>query len=513
MPYLGLSPLPVVLAPARAIPPIPAEPPVTMSDAPLRDLTIPPSRKRAQSESYLLSKHNVLKAFDGVEDLATDERTLTEKDRDAVLHHLRQLRSAVARVLWKAGLYTGTSILDDFVLEVTKSGQPDICGRVIDRLRQAGVERPGFVLYPLTEFGMEVPFFGSEPDLRDFAVFREADFAVTAQTGSVDGAYARLNEMAAALGITTVPDRFSFEHHVRAGNMRWMTRNPLLLVRLSSHTGAYYENQFIYTLKIRVAAAMVVMLHALSVDAGITVDKFHSSAEVSNDETLDIRHYLIGEATRADKPLSLRRVPMRVGALELARLSDLAVTLSTRTLARPELRALEQRLTPALRAVERGYLRYVNLTSGARVHSRVFRRLVTAIDWYRQSFGSRTNEAEAIVALAVAFETLLTDHYAPGSVARLERRVGICLAKRPNVRQYQDSVVAVHKARSEIVHTGDGRRETDIHRAQAAFALCFLEVASRLDRLDRTMSDPIRELLGDSLTTEEVKATGDTGTT
>lgn len=441
-----------------------------------------------------------------MEQLATDERKFSKKDREAVLHHLLQLRSTLARTLWKAGLYIGVSVLDEFVLEAAKTGQADICRRVLDDLQSAGIDRPGFVLYPLTEFGMEVPFLRSSPDLRDMAVFKEANFAVTAQTGTVETAYARMNEMAAALDITAVPDRSSFEHHIQAGNMKWITRNPLLLVRLSSHTGAYYENQFIYMLKIRIAAAMVVMLHALSVDAGITVNKFNSTAELSNFETLDIRHYLIGEATQADRPLNLRRVPMNVAALELARLSDLAVTLSTRTLARPELVALAWRLTPALRAVEDGYLRYVNLTSGERVHSRVFRRLVTAIDWYRQSFGSRTNEAEAIVALAVAFETLLTDFYAPGSVARLERRVGICLNQDPNVRQYQDSVVAVHKARSEIVHTGDGGRETDIRRAQAAFALCFLEVAARLDRLDRTMSDPVRELLGDSLTPEEIEA-------
>lgn len=143
MPDLGRFP-PTCRAPSRpCYPPYPAEPPVTMSDAPLLDLTIPTSKKRAQSESYLLSKHNVLKVFDSVEDLATDEQTPTEKDRDAVLHHLLQFRSAVARVFRKAGLYTGNSIFDDFVLEVTKSGQPYICGRVIDRLPQAGVERPG----------------------------------------------------------------------------------------------------------------------------------------------------------------------------------------------------------------------------------------------------------------------------------------------------------------------------------------------------------------------------------
>jgi hypothetical protein len=36
--------------------------------------------------------------------------------------------------------------------------------------------------------------------------------------------------------------------------------------------------------------------------------------------------------------------------------------------------------------------------------------------------------------------------------------------------------------------------------------LCFCEVASRLDRLDRKMLDPIRELLNDSLTQEESEA-------
>ncbi|TCP80848.1 hypothetical protein C8J31_11490 [Rhizobium sp. PP-CC-2G-626] len=477
-----------------------------MTEIHFSESTIPASSKRSHSEGYLRSKHNQLTGFDNVEDLATDVTRLGGVERDAIVHHLTGLRATIARVLWRAGYYIGTSVLDEFVFEAVKSGQPNVCDLVLGSLRDAGVDRAGFVLYPLTEFGMEIPLFGSDPDLQNIAVFREANFAVTEQTGSLEAAYERMNEMAAALEIVAVPDRSSFDHHVRAGNMEWITRNPLMLVRLASHTGSYYENQFIYTLKIRIASAMAVMIHALSVEAGITVEKFNSSAEVNNFQTLDIRHYLIGEATQAGQPLNLRRVPMNVAALEMARLSDLPVTLSTRALARPELNSVVARLTPALRAVENGYLRYVDLTSGERVHSRVFRRLVTAIDWYRQSFGSKTKEAEAIVALAVAFETLLTDHYARGSVPRLERRVGICLGAHPDVRRFQDSVIAVHKARSEIVHTGDGGHETDIKCAQAAFALCFLDVASRLEHLDRKMADPIRELLGDNLSPEEIEA-------
>ncbi|WP_204307099.1 HEPN domain-containing protein, partial [Klebsiella aerogenes] len=71
----------------------------------------------------------------------------------------------------------------------------------------------------------------------------------------------------------------------------------------------------------------------------------------------------------------------------------------------------------------------------------LYRRLLTALDWFRQSFSARANEAEAIVALAVAFETLLTDQYAPAIAERLRRRIGICIKGVPGVANYQASVL------------------------------------------------------------------------
>ncbi|WP_457092715.1 hypothetical protein [Microvirga sp. P5_D2] len=445
--------------------------------------------------------------FNSVETLVVDEDILNDKDRNGILHHLVAVRAALANVLWKAGIYVGVSLLDEFVLSAAKTGQPDIFGRVLKSLQIAGVQRAGFVLYPLIEFGMEIPSLSrSRSRLKTIAVFRDANFAVTAQANSLDGAYANLKKMAFALGISAPINRLDIEHYARGGNMQWLIYNPLLLVRLSSYTGANYENQFIYTLKIRIASAQVVMLHALSIDAGLSVGKLLSSAAVNNFETLDIGHYLIGEATQLGKALDIRRVPMNVGALELARLSDLAVTLSTKTLNRQKFRLLQEELTPVLRTVEEGFLRHVNLTSNEKVHTRVYRRLLTALDWYRHSFGSKTKESEAIVALAVAFETLLTDHYAPGGAARIARRIGICLKSDPKVREYQASAIAVYHARSEIVHSGDGGHKTEITSAQAAFAKCFIDVASRLNQLNRKMVDPIRELLNDALTLEEIEA-------
>ncbi|MEH3128289.1 hypothetical protein [Agrobacterium cavarae] len=469
-------------------------------------LPIKITRQLAQSQNYIASKHNQLAGFDNVEQFALDEKILDEEVKKVIEFHLIEIRTALASYLWKGGVYIGVSILDEFVLEAAKSGNSSICDEVVTNLKSAGVDRSGFVLYPLTEFGLELEIFGDPAGLNSVAIFKEAGFAVAAQANTQAKAFSNVARMVSELGITSPVDKSAFLQYAAPSHLKWLTLNPLLLVKISSHTGDYYENQFIYTLKIRLAAAQVVMLHALSVDAGLPVDKFQSSADISNFETLDIRHYLIGEATKPAQPLNLRRVPMNVSPVDLARLSDLAVKLSTKTLALPEFQALEAELAPVLKGIEEGYLRYINLKSKDGLFVRVYKRLAASIDWYRQSFGSRTYESEAVVALAVAFETLLTDHYAPGGAKRIQRRVGICLKGDPRVEAYKDSVLAIYHARSKIVHTGDAKVEGDIAVAQAAFAKVFLHVASLLRNLSRGMNDPIRELLGDQITQDEIDA-------
>lgn len=158
-----------------------------------------------------------------------------------------------------------------------------------------------------------------------------------------------------------------------------------------------------------------------------------------------------------------------------------------------------QRLLAAAQAVESGYLHHVSTTSSSAVDRRVYRRMVTALDWYRQSFGARTSDAESIVALQVAFETLLTDHYARGVRERLARRVRICLRGVRGLEAYLASVDTIYIARGEIVHTGHNTKQADLERARAAFAHCFCFVAEQLDFVTPGMADPIRQILGDTV--------------
>lgn len=463
--------------------------------ADLASLSITLGKKLRGSDEFLKKKHNVLAQFDGVEDLVTNQKKISGKDREAIEHHIVQLRIALARTLWANEFYVGRSLLDDAILHTAKTGTGNVPARVIANLASAGADRPGLVLYPLTGFGMEMPpVLSRTSDLRSEAIFRDAGFAVTTQSNSFDEAAGSIQRLARGLGIKQRIEKWDLRHF--AFTAKWLGKNPLLLVRITSFTGDMYENQFIYALKIRIAAAHLLMLHALSLEAVGPLERHRSSAFVNNFATLDIGHYLIGEAIRG-RPMDLRRVPMNVSALELARLSDVSAILSTDALATNRMKRLTPRITRALRIIERGYFVHVNLGTTSKAESRLYRRLVTAIDWFRQSFSARANEAEAIVALAVAFETLLTDQYASGIAKRLRRRVGICLKGVPGLSTYQDSVEAIYYARSSIVHTGEPDHAIEIHRAQVAFTRCICAIADRLTDWSPVANNAMAHLLGD----------------
>ena len=461
----------------------------------LSTLSVKSTNSIRQSETFLSNKHNQLNRFTSIDDLVTDETELSEDERTAIEHHILNLRAAIARALWSHEIYVGRSILDNFILGAGKAGGGNIVSRVITDLAKAGAERPGFVVYPLTSFGMKIPtLFDRTSSLCNWVAFPRAGYAVSGQQHSVKAAHERLCEMAVALGIK---QRILFED-VRhsATHATWLARNPLMLVRLTSHTGDMYENQFVYSLKIRTAASCLLMLHALSVEKSGPVYIFHATSNVNNWETLDIRHYLIGENI-SGRPMGLRRVPMNVSALELARLSDVAAVISTDELSTARMKRLSTAIITALKTVEQGYFRHVNLSSKDKVQKRLYKRFVTALDWYRQSFGSRVNESEAVVAIAVAFETLLTDAYQRGVADRIERRLGLCLKGVPGVGSYKQAVLALYHARSEIVHSGSLGQQANLVAAQAAFARCFHMLISRLDGWTPVADEPIRDLLND----------------
>src|SRR6187402_3668906 len=109
--------------------------------ADLASLSITLGKKLRGSDEFLKKKHNVLAQFDGVEDLVANQKKISGKDREAIEHHIVQLRIALARTLWANEFYVGRSLLDDAILHTAKTGTGNVPARVIANLASAGADR------------------------------------------------------------------------------------------------------------------------------------------------------------------------------------------------------------------------------------------------------------------------------------------------------------------------------------------------------------------------------------
>lgn len=458
----------------------------------------PPTSKRVtRAQAYLTAKHNLLAGYRSLEEFAISEDSIPEADYRGTMYHLNVIRIALADALWGENIFIGISVLDEMVFQQATSSGSDIVSGVLKELETLSASNEGFVIYPLHGLGMEIPrLLRKEPERKPYAVFKESGVAITAQVHSADAAYERICLLLRKLDVSDKVDAFDLSHY--ATHLHWLTRNPLMIVRVASHTGSYYENQFIYTLKIRLRSALIAMIEAVSVARNHIIAKYESSSSVNNFETLDIRHYLVGEAPIGSRKIvELRRVPMNLRPLELALLSDLPVSIASRTLRLPAIATVSRKATHAIEFIEQGHLKHVNLGKGSSANQRLYARIVTALDWFRRSTSARITDAESVVCLAVAFETLLTDQYAPGVSARIVRRARILMKGRHGIIQSLQAIEALYHARSAIVHSGSAAKKDDMIEARAAFVHCFIRLVATIERTRPADIQNIQELLGD----------------
>jgi hypothetical protein len=458
------------------------------------------TKKVSTAESFLQRKSNSLSNFSNVEDLVTDEEVFTEKELAAVIHNFSTVRKAVADHLWAQEVFVGMSVIDEFILNAIKSGQSNISVDTITSLANTNVTLPGFLLVPMHGFGLSSEDMG--PLLRQTPgalILKDFGLSLCPQTNSFENSIRCINAMMRQLGISASVNSEDMRHHYRAGSLKWLVKNPLMLIKITSHTGAYFENQFIYTLKAKLGTAGLAMLHAVTETSSVHDNFFASTAKVNNWETLDIKHYLVGEVSnQTDRPVEVLRVPMNVGPMELARLSDLHITVHSKKIRTGASRRRSVEIFQAMKSVEDGYLRHVVLGKGSDNHRRVYSKLLKSLEWYKKSFASTSSRNDATVSLAIAFETLLTDAYAKGIARRIERRAKICLKGVHGKEKFVRSILNTYYLRSDITHSGSSEQDLDLVRAQAGFARCFCYVSSRLQNVNKRMNEPLREIIGDA---------------
>jgi len=468
----------------------------------IADLTKEAVNKKVEhAAEIVLSRQAFIQQFSDIEDFVLRGPEVDAKAAAATEYNLRIIRSGLAGILWKNDVFIGIDVIDHILFGLISSGKTiNIVPEFLKSIQHKGLHRTGFIVYPLHSFGvLGLGFYRFFKKSLPYMTIGNAGLSITAQTNSKERTFAFLDHVREVFAIKQKIPADSIEHFISSRPLRWIENNPLLAQRVRSFTGTYYENQFIYMLKLRMSTALLMMLSVMESRRTMDERLIHgSSAQVNNRQTLDIKHYLTFETpVGRRKSLTASCIPMMAGQLELALLSDLNVAVDPRVWSKPgaikRLSSLQQTVT----TVEKGYLNEVILVGGDSVRSRVHRKLIMSIDSYRRSFSAGVRDSEAIVSLAIAFETLLTDHYAPKVTERIIRRVRLCLKGIKGTRRFQRVVSQLFACRGAIVHQGSARMFSDLRIAQKVYVLCLQHVVSSLPRLPRQSGSPIANILGD----------------
>lgn len=431
--------------------------------------------KRAHLNITWLTTHaSFARRFNHVDQLLFPVSQDEPETQRAFDHHMRWLRAAIVRTLLRSDVFIGFGVIDELIFQAVRAGAGRVVDAVLDGVIANGLHEPGVVVMPLHGFGIAKPlteiFRGPPASI----VLPEAGLALTAQTNNLDATLGFIERARAGLGIAQSFEPQEIRSYAAGDRLSWLERNPLLVMRVRSYSHEPYDSQAWYQLRMRTLQSLV---FAASLDT-FPEERLGDSRIANNHETLDIRHYLrIATSPRLGR-LEAERIPMNVDRIALAEASDLGVTIDQE---RWEALGKSGRLTElheAFRQIENGVVAHRMIGRGTSLEAELFARLSGGLDWFRRSFRSGSRKSEQVIALAIAFEMLLTDTYAGGVTERVRRRTETCLTAR-GYGSLLAEVIALFDARGKYVHSGFGPDGLDLAKARSAWVECVLEIVGR----------------------------------
>lgn len=287
------------------------------------------------SVDFLLKHRNSLANYKNIEDfvLRDEEFTTTTNVDPKILqgceHNFLQVRNAILRELRIRNFYLGASVLDEVFFQIsTNSNTNDPIKKTLEVIRDSGVLRPGFVLYPVHSFGVIGGGLISSftPIEIDFFI-PELGLIVTPQTNSYETSIKFIKRGMYYLDIKKKLKTDLIEHWIRSRPLKWLKRNPLLIVRMHNFPGEYYENQLFIVNKLSTAIVALMMLNSIQDFISSKEGFLFSSTRTNNWETFDIKHYLVFYPKPHTKELTGDCVPMNFTQFTLSELSELPIEI------------------------------------------------------------------------------------------------------------------------------------------------------------------------------------------
>lgn len=457
-----------------------------------------------KSADYLIGNRAALQTYPSVDVLAMHSdpeyapTTATSSDiktAKALIHHITQVRNAIARALWSTEIFIGIEVIDELTFHGARDDRvSDLILECLTRIRDGHMNRPGLIIFPVHTFGVHNAGLLYPLKRAELTIINQVSgYALFPQSNDLSRTFDQLQRAADELGVARTIPRDLLEHWRLSRGADWLERNPLLVVRVNHLPGSYYANEHLLLNRVQSVVGLLSLLAALQPAATDRAGVLTSSRRMNNWETLDIHHYLtlyddLGHKTE----LTGDCVPIHGGRVEVSELAALGFDIN------PAYWRREAALgTDIQTQVEKLYVAQLKLKVTGKKHDardRTINRLFDSLQMSRRSFVDSAEDWTGRVALSTAFEMLLTDNYG-GVRAALESRSEQLMRGQPDTLAMQQAIGDLYASRSEFVHGAEQTTSADMHTARRAYALCFLELSKRLDKIPKTTSTPVGDIV------------------
>jgi hypothetical protein len=453
------------------------------------------TRAVQSSLKFLISRREALAPFHTLEDFFVEPPDPLPADLKGIENHLGVVCGRFRVTLYSYLVFIGGSVLDQLVFDMIRNSEiDDPIGEALHLVRSAGIHKPGAVLYPLHSFGLLGVGLLEKLTRSKYELFAaEGELCVRGQTNNLSETIRFVESAAARMGIRRRVPVDLIEHYSRSRPTKWLTHNPLLLVKARTFTGDYYENQRFLMLHLERACSLLFMLHTFETALSTRTPHLFSTARMNNWSTLDIHHFILLEAkARSSTRFQSKCIPMNYRAVELAELSSVNVEINLPGWAHR--RPVMSQMCHVLSVLENGYLQTNVLGNGKPSKRRLFQKMMTSLRYFRRSFRYTSGEDD-VINMTIALEVLLTDSYAPGIGERLSERTAVLLKGYRKRRVCADAVEAVYEARNEAVHSGIRTVDVDLPTVREAYVRCLMKMVDRIPNLPLDTPDPMTRLV------------------
>jgi len=457
------------------------------------------SRELTNSVNYLIKNKSLLSKFSNVEALVLrdqDEFAAIDNQLKGCEYHLLLIRQKLRREFYARNLFLGNSVLDDVLF--TKFANPSSSDPIFDALeliKESGVLQRGFIVYPVHSFGvLWRGLFAAYTGLEMSFSVPSLGVVLSPQTNSLKRSINFIEWSAKVLGVKKKIPKDLIEHwYVSRRGAKWIEKNPLLIQKVRSFPGDYYENQFAVANKVRLSSIAILMMNSVQNYCLDYKGGLFSSSRVNNWETLDFKHYFVFYPRPHSRELAGDCVPMNSKIATLAELSAIPAELDPRFWRRRQ--RLSGIISRSVQKIECGYYKYSYGGNQKNNMAKIYKKIFRSLEFFHRSYRKSDDPGESIMNLAVAFEILLTDNYSKGVGGMIFDRVKSLLKGIRGVRKYLASVDELYSRRSEYVHSGFLDKHFEITPAHNTFIYVFLELSSRVEKTPSRGNEIVKYLV------------------